>query len=266
MNFIQPSIDPVIFSLSIIDIRWYSMSYIVGLILGIIVIKRLNKYKGSLISDNQIDNFLIWAVVGIILGGRFGYVFFYQTEYFLNNPIYIFEIWNGGMSFHGGLIGVILSIYIFCKKNNIMFNYLSDLVSVAAPIGLFLGRIANFINTELIGRPTEFYISVIYPSVDNLPRHPSQLYEAFFEGVILFIILIYFFIKRIENRNYGLISGLFLSLYGVFRFFIEFLREPDTQLGLFFNFISMGQILSIPLLVFGIFFIQFNGFKNTNKK
>ncbi len=261
MNFIQPSIDPVVFSLSFIEIRWYSLAYIFGLIFGLIVIKKLNKIKGNFISVNQLDSFFIWAVLGIILGGRIGYVLAYQGEFFLNNPIYIFEIWNGGMSFHGGLIGIIISMFLFCKINKIKFFFLSDLVSVAAPIGIFFGRIANFINTELIGRPTEFYISVIYPSIDNIPRHPSQIYEAIFEGIILFIILIIYFIKNSNLQNYGFVSGLFLFFYGLFRFVIEFLREPDQHLGLFYDYISMGQILSIPLFIFGLILIQYNGYK-----
>ena len=261
MNFIQPAIDPVIFSIGIIDIRWYSLAYIIGILFGISLIKRLNKFKGSLIPNKVIDSFLIWAVIGIIVGGRVGYVLFYQTKLFLNNPFYIFEIWNGGMSFHGGLLGVIFSIYFFSRYKNLSFLYLSDLVSVVAPIGLFLGRIANFINTELIGRPTEFYISVIYPSIDNIPRHPSQLYEAFFEGLILFIILISNFLRSKETKNFGLSSGIFLLNYGIFRFFIEYLREPDAHLGLIFNFITMGQLLCLPLLFFGILLIYYNAKK-----
>lgn len=261
MNFIQPAIDPVIFSIGIIDIRWYSLAYIIGILFGVSLIKRLNKFKGNLIPNKEIDSFLIWAVIGIIVGGRVGYVLFYQTKLFLNNPFYIFEIWNGGMSFHGGLLGVIFSIYFFSRYKKLSFLYLSDLVSVVAPIGLFLGRIANFINTELIGRPTEFYISVIYPSIDNIPRHPSQLYEAFFEGFILFIILILNFLRNKESRNFGVLSGIFLLNYGIFRFFIEYLREPDAHLGLIFNFISMGQLLCIPLLIFGMLLIYYNARK-----
>ena len=261
MKFIQPSIDPVIFSISFIDIRWYSLAYIFGLIFGLYLIKKLNKIKGNVISVNELDNFFLWAVLGIIIGGRIGYVFFYQTKLFIDNPLYIFEIWNGGMSFHGGLAGISLSIYIFTKIKNIEFLYLSDLVSVVAPIGLFFGRIANFINTELIGKPTDFFISVIYPSIDNQPRHPSQLYEAFFEGLILFIILYFYFFK---SKNTGLISGMFLILYSLFRFLIEFLREPDSHLGLFFNFISMGQILCIPISIFGITLIFYNVYKRKN--
>ena len=261
MNFIQPAIDPVIFSIGIIDIRWYSLAYIIGILFGVSLIKRLNKFKGNLIPNKVIDSFLIWAVIGIIVGGRVGYVLFYQTKLFLNNPFYIFEIWNGGMSFHGGLLGVIFSIYFFSRYKKLSFLYLSDLVSVVAPIGLFLGRIANFINTELIGRPTEFYISVIYPSIDNIPRHPSQLYEAFFEGFVLFIILISNFLRNKEIKNFGVLSGIFLLNYGIFRFFIEYLREPDAHLGLIFNFITMGQLLCLPLLFFGILLIYYNAKK-----
>ena len=264
MNFVQPSIDPVIFSLSFIEIRWYSLAYIIGLVVGLIIMKKLNKIRGGLIPVVQLDNFFIWCFCGIILGGRLGYVLFYQTELFLNKPSYVFEIWNGGMSFHGGLLGVIISIYLYCKINKINFFYLSDLVSSVSPIGLFLGRIANFINTELIGRPTEFYISVIYPDVDNIPRHPSQLYEALFEGLVLFVILIFFNIKMKNLSNHGFISGVFLTMYALFRFLIEFLREPDIQLGLFLNIISMGQILSIPILTFGIILIYYNGYRRKN--
>ena len=261
MNFIQPSIDPIIFSLGIIDIRWYSLAYIIGILFGVSLIKRLNKFKGNLITNKVIDSFLIWAVIGIIVGGRVGYVLFYQTKLFLNNPFYLLEIWNGGMSFHGGLLGVIFSIYFFSKYKKISFLYLSDLVSVVAPIGLFLGRIANFINSELIGRPTEFYISVIYPSIDNIPRHPSQLYEAFFEGLILFIILISIFLRNRDTKNFGALSGIFLLNYGIFRFIIEYLREPDENLGLIFNYITMGQLLCLPLLFFGILLIYYNAKK-----
>tara|TARA_Y100000591_G_C21630672_1_gene592612 strand:- start:36 stop:830 length:795 start_codon:yes stop_codon:yes gene_type:complete len=261
MNFIQPSIDPVIFSLNFIELRWYSLAYIFGIILGLLIMKKLNKIRGNLITEEKIDSFFIWGVLGIILGGRIGYVLFYQFKVFINDPIYIFKIWNGGMSFHGGLFGIIISIYLFSIFHKIKFYYLSDLVSVVAPIGLFLGRLANFINTELIGRPTEFYISVIYPSVDNLQRHPSQLYEAFFEGFLLFFILLFYFLRKNIFYKNGFISGLFLTFYALFRFLIEFLREPDSHMGLFYNLISMGQILSIPLFIFGIILIKLNGYK-----
>ena len=178
-------------SLGFIDIRWYSLAYIFAFILGSVIIKKLNSGSYRLISDDKIDKFFIWAIIGVILGGRIGYVLFYQTNLFFTKPTYILEIWNGGMSFHGGLIGMIFSIYLFSLKYKIQFFYLSDLVSLVAPIGLFLGRISNFINTELYGRVTDFPLAIIYPLVDNNPRHPSQIYEAFFEGIILFLILLF---------------------------------------------------------------------------
>ena len=252
MILIKPSIDPVILSIGYVDIRWYSLAYIIGFVVGASLIKYLNKYYLNHISNKQIDSFFVWSIFGVILGGRIGYVIFYQTNYFLINPIYIFKIWLGGMSFHGGLIGIIIAIFLFSRKNKINFFYLSDLVCIVAPIGLFFGRIANFINGELYGRITNFPIAMIYPEIDQEPRHPSQLYEAFFEGLLIFIILILYFKKNNKNLKIGKISAIFLILYSVFRFNIEFLREPDIQIGLIFNYFSMGQILSLPLLALGI--------------
>ena len=255
MIFIQPSINPVVMSLGFIDIRWYSLAYIFAFILGSVIIKRLNSGSYRLLSDDKIDKFFIWAIIGVILGGRIGYVLFYQTNLFFTKPTYILEIWNGGMSFHGGLIGMILSIYLFSLKYKIQFFYLSDLVSLVAPIGLFLGRISNFINTELYGRVTDFPLAIIYPLVDNNPRHPSQLYEAFFEGIILFLILLFYFSKKPKKYIIGTISGLFLIFYSIFRFFIEYLREPDYHLGFIFYYFSMGQLLCIPFLLAGLWIV-----------
>jgi len=252
MIFIQPSIDPILISLGFLDIRWYSLSYIFTFIFGSILIKKLNKKSLNNLSDIHIDKFFVWAVLGVIIGGRVGYVLFYQLQLFFQDPLYIFQIWKGGMSFHGGLIGMILAIYLFAKQNNLSFFYLSDLVSIVAPIGLFLGRISNFINTELYGRITDFPFAIIYPLIDNNPRHPSQLYEAFFEGVVLFIILYLIFIKNSKKYSAGIISAYFLILYSIFRFLIEFLREPDLHLGLYLNYFSMGQILCIPIFFAGI--------------
>ena len=257
MVLIHPSIDPVIISFGIIEIRWYGLAYVLGFIIGIYLIKKINFSSENKISNNNLDNFLIWAVLGVIIGGRIGYMVFYQTDSIFNNFLSIFYIWKGGMSFHGGLVGMIVSIFLFTKKNKIDFLYLSDLVSIAAPIGLFFGRIANFINVELYGRITNFPLAMIYPTIDNSPRHPSQLYEALFEGVILFLILFYFQNKIKFTKKYGLITSLFLCYYGIFRFLVEFLREPDNHLGLFFNFLTMGQLLSVPLILIGIF-IYFN--------
>ena len=255
MIFIHPAIDPVIFSLGIFEIRWYGLAYVLAFILGIRIIKILNLKLKSPLENITIDNFLLWSVVGVILGGRIGYVIFYQFQYFIQNPKYIFLVWEGGMSFHGGLIGMIVSILFFSKKNKLNFFILSDLVSMVAPIGLFLGRIANFINIELIGRPTDFPFAIIYSNIDSIPRHPAQLYEAFFEGVIIFFILLIIFIRKNLKINPGFISGVFLFLYGIFRFNIEFLREPDMHIGLFFNFFSMGQILCIPIVFFGLIIV-----------
>ena len=251
MIFLHPSIDPVIFSLGNIEIRWYGLAYVAAFLIGIQLMKRFNNKIQDNIKNKIIDDFFIWSIIGVIVGGRLGYVIFYQTLIFLNDPLYIFYIWQGGMSFHGGLIGIIISTYFFSKIKNISFFYLSDLITLVAPIGLFFGRIANFINVELIGKVTTFPIAVIYPTIDNLPRHPSQLYEAFFEGLILFIILYLFFLKFYNKEMIGKLSGLFLLFYGLFRFLVEFIREPDVNLGLFFNFLSMGQLLSLPLLLFG---------------
>ena len=251
MNFVQPSIDPVIFSISFLEIRWYSLAYIVGFFVGLIIIKKINRYNKP-VTEKNLDVFLIWSIIGVIIGGRIGYVVFYQIKILIKDPLYLFEIWNGGMSFHGGLLGLVITIYLFSKVHNLNFFNLSDLVSIVAPIGIFLGRIANFINTELIGRPTNFFISIIYPSVDNQTRHPSQIYEALLEGLLLFFILFLYFLWNKNKLKRGVISGLFLIYYSIFRFFAEFLREPDSQIGLIYNLISMGQLLSLPLFVFGL--------------
>ena len=251
MILLHPSIDPIIFSLGFVDIRWYSMAYIGAFLIGIYLIKYFNNKHINIIQNKIIDEFFIWAVSSVILGGRIGYVIFYQMENFIQNPIYLFYIWRGGMSFHGGLLGMMIAIYLFSKKNNLNFFTLSDLVSLVAPIGIFFGRIANFINIELIGKVTNFPLAIIYPTIDNYPRHPSQLYEAFFEGIILFIILVFIFNKKKLNKNSGFVSGYFLLIYGILRFLIEYLREPDQHIGLIFNLFSMGQILCIPIIFFG---------------
>ena len=252
MLLVHPSIDPVIVSFGIIQIRWYGIAYVLGFLLGIYLIKKINQGYQRKIKNKQIDDFFIWSVIGVILGGRIGYVLFYQTATIMTDPINIFFIWEGGMSFHGGLIGIIISIFLFSKKYSIDFFQLSDLVSSVAPIGLFFGRLANFINIELYGRVTNFPLAMIYPSIDQAPRHPSQLYEAFLEGVVLFFIIRHYNKKNYINNNFGFITSLFLILYGIFRFLIEFLREPDAHIGLIFNSITMGQLLSVPLVIIGV--------------
>ena len=244
--------DPVAIQFFSLEIRWYSLAYITGIILGWSLSKKIFISNAKL--KEKFDDFITYLIIGIIIGGRLGYIFFYNLNYYSNNLFDVFKIWQGGMSFHGGLIGVIIVSIFFAKKNNQNpFNYL-DIVSIVAPIGIFFGRIANFINSELYGIETNLPWAVKFIQVDDLYRHPSQLYEAFFEGIILFIVLIYF-----RNKGFmkipGFISGVFLTFYSIFRFMIEFFRVPDEQLGyLFFN-LTMGQIISILFLVIGIYII-----------
>ena len=239
--------DPVAFQVFSFEIRWYSLAYIVGLIIGWIY---CNKF---LIRDqdkkNQFDDYIAYIIIGIIIGGRLGYVFIYNPSYYLENIIEIPMIWNGGMSFHGAVIGIVLSTIIFCKKNNQNIFYYLDLVALSSPIGIFLGRISNFINSELYGRESDIIWSVQFIQIDNLNRHPSQIYEAIFEGVVLFIILNLIY-KKMSGEN-GLISSLFIIFYSVFRFIIEFTREPDAHIGLLVFSLSLGQIISVIFFIGG---------------
>ena len=242
--------DPVAFNLFSFEIRWYSLSYIFGIIFAWIYCKKL------LIKDKRIldlfDDLVSYLIIGVILGGRLGYVIFYNLGYYSKNILEIFMIWEGGMSFHGGLIGVIIATYFFSKKNKINPFLFLDLLALSAPIGIFLGRISNFINSELYGKESDIFWSVKFLAVDEIYRHPSQIYEAIFEGIVLFLILNYLYRKKIFI-NPGVISSIFLILYSVFRIIIEYFREPDIQLGyLIFN-LTMGQIVSIIFLIFGIY-------------
>ena len=251
--------DPVAFQILSFEIRWYSLAYIFGIIIGWSLCKKI--FIKNLDISEKFDDYITYLIIGIILGGRLGYVIFYNFNYYSHNILDIFKIWQGGMSFHGGLLGIILSSIIFAKKNNQdPFEYM-DLVSLVAPIGIFFGRLANFINSELYGKTTEVLWSVTFTKVDNLPRHPSQLYEAVLEGAILFIILMYFKKKDYLTKP-GLISGLFLIFYSIFRFFIEFFRVPDEQLGYLIFKLSMGQIISLIFLSIGIIIFYL---KNENK-
>ena len=260
MILVHPLFDPVIVSFGFLQIRWYSLSYVLGFIIGLYIIKIINKKFSVPLKNNIIDNFFIWSILGVILGGRLGYIIFYQTESIFYDPLNIFYIWKGGMSFHGGMLGLMFTILLFSKKKNISFFQLSDLISTVAPIGIFLGRLANFINVELYGRSTNFTFAMIYPNIDNLPRHPSQLYEALFEGIILYIILSISSGYYFKRNKFGINTSFFLIFYGLFRFLLEFLREPDEHLGLYFDFFSMGQFLSIPMIFFGMI-IYFNNKK-----
>jgi phosphatidylglycerol:prolipoprotein diacylglycerol transferase len=247
--------DPVAFQIMSFEIRWYSLAYILGIIIGWILCKKI--FIKDLDINQRFDDFISYLIIGIIIGGRLGYVLFYNFNYYINNIVDIFKIWQGGMSFHGGLLGIIVASILFAKKNNQDTFIYTDLVSLVAPVGIFFGRFANFINSELYGKVTEVPWAVTFVQVDNLSRHPSQLYEAIFEGIILFILLLYF-----RNKNFlekpGLISSLFLIFYSVFRFCIEFFRVPDEQIGyLIFN-LSMGQIISLIFIMIGtiVFYLK----------
>ena len=253
-----PSINPVIFSLGPFEIRWYSLAYIVGFLFAWRYIRFLTQKKqihslNKKIDFKFVDDLVFYSIVGLILGARLGYVIFYNPSYYLQNPFEIIYLWQGGLSFHGGLLGIVIASLVLSKSNQIDFFQLSDLICVSAPVGIFFGRIANFINGELYGRPSEYFIGMQFPSSDMQYRHPSQLYEAFLEGLIIFIVLNILIHKFDKLKKPGLISSVFLIMYGVFRFLIEFTREPDQQLGLFFDYLSMGMILSIPMIIFGIF-------------
>ena len=249
--------DPVAFQILSLEIRWYSLAYIIGIILGWTYCKK------RLIKDEHIlrlfDDFITYLIVGVILGGRLGYALFYNLKYYLENPFEILMIWNGGMSFHGGLIGAIVASQLFSSKHKVNQFIFLDLVALSAPIGIFFGRIANFINSELIGRATDLPWSVQFILIDNIKRHPSQLYEAFFEGIILFLLLGYFF-----NKNYlespGKISALFLIFYSLFRFFAEFFRSPDPQIGYLILDLTLGQLISVLFLTTGtlLFYLKTN--------
>ncbi|MBL4764985.1 MAG: prolipoprotein diacylglyceryl transferase [Colwellia sp.] len=253
-QFLQfPIIDPIIFSIGPVALRWYGMMYLIGFLVAMFIANKAADKSGGLWTRDQVSDLLFYSFLGVILGGRIGYVFFYQWDYFLADPLYLFQIWQGGMSFHGGLLGVATAVYIFARKTNKSFLTVGDFAVPLVPVGLGMGRLGNFINAELWGRETDVPWAMVFPTDPlQVPRHPSQLYEFFLEGVVLFIIL--YVITR-KPRSLGLASGTFLICYGVFRSIIEFFREPDAHLGLYFSFISKGQILSIPMILIGLFII-----------
>jgi len=255
--------DPVLIDLGFFQIRWYSIAYILGILIGWIYANRIikstsnNRYNFKQVTTEQFDDLIIYLIIGIILGGRLGYVIFYNLDYYSQNLLEIFIIWQGGMSFHGGLLGVIVSTFIFSKKKQINFFKFSDIISCVAPFGILLGRIANFINGELYGKITTLSWGVIFPNGGNLPRHPSQLYEAALEGIFLFLIINYLALKKKFLYRTGYISGIFLILYSILRIFSEIFREPDIHLGLLFNYFSMGTLLSLITIIFGLSIILF---------
>jgi phosphatidylglycerol---prolipoprotein diacylglyceryl transferase len=249
-----PAIDPVAVSLGPFAIRWYALAYIVGLLIGWRYCLMLAGGPSRLVGRRDVDDFLVWATLGVVLGGRIGYVLFYQPGYYLHHPIEALYVWHGGMSFHGGALGVTIAIILFTRARRIPLFAFSDIIVEAIPIGLFFGRIANFINGELYGRPSQVAWAMIFPNGGPVPRHPSQLYEAFCEGVVVFLVL--FAAERLSARQRpGVVTGLFLAGYAVARMSGELFREPDAQLGFLIFGTTMGQLLSIPLLIAGLLII-----------
>ena len=245
-------IDPVAFSLGPLSVRWYGLMYLFGFAFAMWLAGRRADAPNSGWTRNEVSDLLFYGFLGVILGGRIGYVLFYNFDLFLADPTYLFKIWTGGMSFHGGLIGVITAMIWFAHKTKRHFFTVADFVAPLIPFGLGVGRIGNFMNGELWGRVTDVPWAIIFPEAGPEPRHPSQLYQFALEGVVLFIILYLFWRK---NPPRGAISGMFLLFYGLFRFLVEFVRQPDSQLGLYFQEISMGQILSTPMIIIGALMI-----------
>jgi phosphatidylglycerol:prolipoprotein diacylglycerol transferase len=244
-----PHFDPIIFQVGPLAVRWYGLMYLGAFLFGSMWISRLAKKRGWEISKESLSDLVFYAVLGVILGGRFGYVLFYNPAFFLDHPGKILAVWEGGMSFHGGLLGVVVAMLLFCRKQKLPVLRLGDLVVAAAPIGLGLGRIGNFINAELWGRTTDLPWGMIFPSGGPLPRHPSQLYEMLLEGVLLFLIL---WLLHHLNTPTGVAFFSFFLFYGIFRFGVEFVREPDAQLGFLWGGATMGQLLSLPMIIFGL--------------
>jgi len=247
-----PIIDPVAIEIGPIVIRWYALAYIAGLLLGWRCCVMLTRRAPVFMTSEKLDDLLLYATLGVILGGRLGYVLFYKPAFFAANPLEVFMVWHGGMSFHGGFLGVVVAAFIFARRQNIPALLLADLLAVAAPIGLFFGRIANFINGELFGRPSDVSWAMVFPHGGPLPRHPSQLYEAGLEGLVLFVILALAALATRARFRPGLLLGVFLIGYGAARSLVELYREPDAHLGFILGPITMGQILSTPMILAGL--------------
>ncbi len=249
-----PNIDPIALDLGVVQIHWYALSYIASFLIGWQVAKYICRLDKDAYRPNSydVDDFMTWAILSILLGGRIGYVLFYNLPHYLEDPMAALYLWQGGMSFHGALIGVVIACLSYAWIKKISLLRLGDLFAVSSSIGFFFGRIANFVNGELFGRPTDVPWAVVFPAGGDVPRHPSQLYEAILEGLVMFILL--FLMARSERiRNIpGTIAATFMIFYGASRFMIEFVREPDPQLGLFFDAISMGQILCLPMISGGL--------------
>ncbi len=247
MNY--PHIDPVIFQIGPLAIRWYGMMYLLGFIGGYLVMNHICKKRKFPVTEETISDLLFYGVLGVVLGGRFGYTLIYNFGYYFHHPLEIFAVWEGGMSFHGGTIGVIVALALFCMRKKLPFLLLADIVVAAVPVGLGLGRIGNFINGELWGRVTDVPWGMVFPGAGPLPRHPSQVYEAVLEGLFLFLVI---YVLHRLNVKRGVPAFAFLIGYGIFRFIVECFRQPDAQLGFLWGGATMGQLLSIPMVVIGL--------------
>jgi len=250
-----PVIDPVLVEIGPFAVRWYALAYLCGLVFGWRYARWLATRPPALIRAEDVDDFLVWATLGVVLGGRIGYVLFYQPDYFLAHPLAALQIWKGGMAFHGGLMGVVVAAYGFCRVRRLPKAAFADPLFCAAPVGLGLGRLANFINNELAGRPTDVPWAMVFPGWGDVPRHPSQLYQASLEGVALFVILFVLARRESVRCRLGLLSGVFLVGYGVFRAFAETFRQPDAVVGFIGPGLTMGQILSFPMILIGAILI-----------
>jgi phosphatidylglycerol:prolipoprotein diacylglycerol transferase len=246
-----PDIDPIALEIGPLVIRWYSLAYIAGLMIGWRYCLRLAVRPPAEMKPEHFDDFLLWATLGVLLGGRVGYVLFYKPGYYLEHPLEVLFLWHGGMSFHGGLAGVIVAMAGFAWRRGINILALSDIIACAAPLGLFFGRLANFINGELFGRPSSVPWAMVFPHGGPEPRHPSQLYEAGLEGLVLFTLL-YLLVRLGALQRRGLLSGIFLAGYGLSRMTVELFRQPDQHLGFLFGDVTMGQLLSLPMLLCGL--------------
>ncbi len=246
-----PDISPIMFSVGPLAVRWYSMAYLAGIVIGWYLLNR-NVAKNSLgLSKQDVEDLIFYLTLGIIVGGRLGYAIFYGGSQMWLEPWHLLEIWKGGMSFHGGVLGVVVAVFIFARRIKYPFLGLTDLIVLYAPLGILFGRVANFINDELWGRVTNVSWAVRFPNGGYLPRHPSQLYEAFFEGLLMLIVLNLLWQIKVVRQRQGTVSAIFVMFYGLFRILMEQFREPDPQLGFFWRYITMGQMLSVPLIMVG---------------
>jgi phosphatidylglycerol:prolipoprotein diacylglycerol transferase len=250
-----PNFDPIALAIGPFAIRWYALAYIVGLLCGWRYCLWVAKRPPAVASQTAIDDFLVWATLGVVLGGRAGYVLFYKPDFYFANPSEILKLWHGGMSFHGGALGVMTVLVLFCRQRGLSLLAFGDIVTSAVPIGIFFGRLANFVNGELWGRTTDVPWGVVFPGAGIVPRHPSELYEAGTEGLLLFLIM--FVLVRFTDirERPGLLSGIFLIGYAFARIFCEFFREPDSFLGFLWFGATMGQLLSIPVLLLGLYLV-----------